>query len=54
MRNRFDQLKTSVALYTDDSYRINDRLIVRGGLRFTHDNAIWTTSRARHSEPTRS
>ena len=39
MRNRFHQRKTSMAVYTDESYRISDRLTVRGGLRFTHDKA---------------
>ena len=38
-RNQFHQRKTSVALYTDDSYKISDQLTLRGGLRFTHDKA---------------
>jgi iron complex outermembrane receptor protein len=37
--NQFHQHKTSAALYTDDSYKITDQLTIRGGLRFTHDEA---------------
>jgi iron complex outermembrane recepter protein len=38
-QNRFHQHKTSEAVYTDDSYKITDQLTLRGGLRFTHDDA---------------
>ncbi len=38
-QNQFHQHKTSVAVYTDDSYKISDQLTLRGGLRFTHDKA---------------
>ena len=38
-QNQFHQHKTSVALYTDDSYKITDQLTLLGGLRFTHDEA---------------
>jgi iron complex outermembrane recepter protein len=38
-QNQFHQRKTSVAFYTDDSYKISDQLTLRGGLRFTHDKA---------------
>ena len=37
--NQFHQHKTSGAWYTDDSYKISDQLTLRGGLRFTHDEA---------------
>jgi iron complex outermembrane receptor protein len=36
--NQFDQLRNSWALYTDDSYALSDRLKLRGGLRYNHDN----------------
>ncbi|WP_179562948.1 TonB-dependent receptor [Sphingomonas sp. R3G8C] len=35
--NRFDQVKKSVALYSDLKYKLTDALTLRGGLRFTHD-----------------
>jgi iron complex outermembrane recepter protein len=38
-QNQFHQHKTSLALYTDDSYRISDHVSLRAGLRFTHDKA---------------
>jgi iron complex outermembrane receptor protein len=38
-QNQFHQHKTSVAFYTDDSYKITDQLTLLGGLRFTHDEA---------------
>jgi len=38
-QNEFHQDKKSVALYTDDSYKITDQLTLLGGLRFTHDEA---------------
>lgn len=37
--NRFDQKKTSTALYSDDSYKLSDKLTLRGGVRYTHDTA---------------
>jgi iron complex outermembrane receptor protein len=39
VRNRFDQKKTSVAIYSDGSYKLTDRFTLRGGLRYTHDRA---------------
>lgn len=35
--NRFDQVKKSVALYSDLKYKLTDALTLRGGLRYTHD-----------------
>lgn len=35
--NSFDQKKTSYAFYSDVTYELTERLIVRGGLRYTHD-----------------
>jgi iron complex outermembrane recepter protein len=37
-RNSFDQVKNSYAVYVDASYKLADNLILRGGLRYTHDN----------------
>ena len=39
IRNRFDQHKTSTAIYSDDSYKLSDRFTLRGGLRYTYDTA---------------
>jgi len=36
-KNRFDQEKKSFALYTDLKYKLGDNLVLRGGLRYTHD-----------------
>jgi iron complex outermembrane receptor protein len=35
--NRFDQVKKSIALYSDLKYKLTDALTLRGGLRYTHD-----------------
>ena len=35
--NRFDQVKTSLAFYTDVKYALSDSLTLRGGLRYTKD-----------------
>lgn len=37
-KNEFDQSKTSYAIYTDFKYEAGERLVLRGGLRYTHDN----------------
>jgi len=37
IRNSFDQLKKSYALYSDLKYALTDVLTLRGGLRYTHD-----------------
>ena len=42
VRNRFNQKKTSAALYSDASYNLSDTLTLRGGIRFTHDTASLT------------
>ena len=42
IRNQFDQIKKSVALYTDLKYKVSDALTLRGGLRFTHDTGEQT------------
>ena len=39
VRNRLNQNKTSSAAYGDASYKLTDRLTLRGGLRYTHDTA---------------
>ena len=36
--NSFDQIRNSWAVYTDDSYALTDRLKLRAGLRYNHDN----------------
>ncbi len=36
-RNQFDQIKDSVALYSDLKYAVDDHFVLRGGLRYTHD-----------------
>ncbi|MGD9810873.1 MAG: TonB-dependent receptor [Sphingobium sp.] len=40
IRNNFDQLKKSYALYTDLKYKLTDALTLRGGLRYTHDTGL--------------
>lgn len=35
--NRFDQIKTSLAVYSDATFALSDRVKLRGGLRYTHD-----------------
>ncbi|MFA7439811.1 MAG: TonB-dependent receptor [Sphingomonadaceae bacterium] len=35
--NKFNQKKTSVAVYSDATYDITDQITLRGGLRYTHD-----------------
>lgn len=37
-RNRFNQVKKTAAIYTDLNYKLTNRIILRGGLRFTRDN----------------
>jgi len=37
IRNAFDQLKRSTALYTDLAWRASDRVTLRGGVRYTKD-----------------
>lgn len=44
--NRFNQKKTSIALYSDFRYNINDQLTFRGGLRYTNDKGDLTGFRA--------
>lgn len=44
--NSFDQLKKSVAIYTDLSFEISDALKLRGGLRYTHDTGDQTNFRS--------
>jgi len=38
--NQFDQIRNSWALYSDGSYAFNDKIKLRAGLRYNHDNAI--------------
>jgi len=42
VRNQFDQVKKSIALYTDLKYKVSDALTLRGGLRYTHDDGEQT------------
>ncbi|ANI79249.1 TonB-dependent receptor [Sphingobium sp. EP60837] len=35
--NDYKQKKTSYAVYSDVNYKISDQIILRGGLRYTHD-----------------
>ncbi|MFM9934907.1 MAG: TonB-dependent receptor [Novosphingobium sp.] len=42
VRNQFDQVKKSFALYTDLKYKLTGALTLRGGLRYTHDNGEQT------------
>ncbi len=42
VRNQFDQVKKSFALYTDLKYKLTDALTLRGGLRYTHDDGKQT------------
>lgn len=37
VQNQFDQVKKSLALYTDVKYKLGEALTLRGGLRYTHD-----------------
>ena len=46
VRNSFDQIKKSFALYTDLKYKLTDALTLRGGLRYTHDDGAQTGFRA--------
>ena len=36
-KNQFDQTKNSYAIYSDVKYELGDSLVLRGGLRYTHD-----------------
>jgi len=36
-KNQFNQTKDSIAVYSDVKYALGDHLILRGGLRYTHD-----------------
>lgn len=49
--NSFDQEKTSYALYTDLTYQLTDTLILRGGLRYTHDKGKLTDFSAHLKAP---
>ena len=42
VRNQFDQLKKSVAVYSDLKYKLSDAVTLRGGLRYTHDTGDQT------------
>ncbi len=44
--NSFDQLKKSVAIYTDVKFEVADALTLRGGLRYTHDTGDQTNFRS--------
>jgi iron complex outermembrane receptor protein len=44
-KNRFTQMKKSIALYSDLKYKLTDALTVRGGLRYTHDTGTRAGSR---------
>lgn len=36
-KNQFDQTKNSYAIYSDVKYELGENLVLRGGLRYTHD-----------------
>ncbi len=40
--NQFDQVKKSVAIYSDFNFAVSDALKIRGGLRYTHDTGTQT------------
>ncbi|MCH7630188.1 MAG: TonB-dependent receptor [Proteobacteria bacterium] len=40
VRNQFDQVKKSFAVYSDLKYKVTDALTLRGGLRYTHDTGV--------------
>jgi iron complex outermembrane receptor protein len=42
VQNQFQQVKKSIAVYTDLKYKISDTFALRGGLRFTHDTGRQT------------
>ena len=46
VRNSFDQVKKSYAVYTDLKYKVTDAITLRGGLRFTHDSGEQTGFRS--------
>ncbi len=48
----FEQIKTSLALYSDLKYQLSERVTLRGGLRFTHDEGDLNdyTSQARGAD----
>ena len=46
VRNQFDQIKKSYALYSDLKYKLTDALTLRGGLRYTHDDGEQTGFRS--------
>ncbi len=51
-RNSFDQLKKSLAFYSDATYKLTDSLTLRGGLRYTHDTGEQTNLIAEQLGPT--
>lgn len=44
--NSFDQLKKSVAVYSDVKFELADAVTLRGGLRYTHDTGDQTNFRS--------
>ncbi|HMT44204.1 MAG TPA: TonB-dependent receptor [Chakrabartia sp.] len=40
--NSFDQVKKSIAIYSDFNFAVSDALKIRGGLRYTHDTGTQT------------
>ena len=44
--NSFDQLKKSFAVYSDVKFAVSDAIMLRGGLRYTHDTGSQTNFRS--------
>ena len=44
--NSFDQLKKSFAVYSDVKFAVSDSIMLRGGLRYTHDTGDQTNFRS--------
>ncbi len=44
--NSFDQLKKSFAVYSDVKFAVTDAIMLRGGLRYTHDSGDQTNFRS--------
>ena len=45
-RNSFNQVKKSIALYSDMTFEVTDALTLRGGLRYTNDKGSQTNFRS--------
>lgn len=50
-RNNYKQVRKSAAVYTDMNYKLSDRLILRGGIRYTQDRGKVVGYRAQIEGP---